>query len=66
MSDKRLILFLCIDAGFGGFGRGGAMIGCGDAGNIMRRVRQRFGLLRIGIIAQCAGSGGMAVMLWIL
>lgn len=34
-----MILFLCIDVGFGGFGRGGVLIGCGDVGNIMWRVR---------------------------
>ena len=37
--------------------------GRGAAGNITRRARQRSGPLRIGIIAQCAGSGGMVVML---
>ncbi len=62
-SDKRSTLFLCTDAGSGGSGRGGAPTGRGDAGNITRRARQRSGPLRIGIIAQCAGSGGMAVML---
>ncbi len=57
-------LYFCVPMLIGGhYGRGGATTGRGDAGNITRRARQRSGPLRIGIIAQCAGSGGMAVML---
>lgn len=45
------------------FRKRGAPTGRGDAGNITRRARQRSGPLCIGIIAQCAGGGGMVVML---
>lgn len=56
-------LYFCVPMLDLGFRRGGTPTGRDDAGNITRRARQRSGPLRVGIIAQCAGSGGMAVML---